>query len=560
MGYTPGYFRIKLNAIDASVCMRRRPAQVGTSVAGVFSPIRVEDPRFSQPLFVPFMANTNDPTCIAAAVHHRIGCQRPQVDKTEGARFRRFVSQMLRLWWPSTLKDGDVKGYQAWLESTSYSGSRRAYFKKLHDEHMMTSERDVGVDAFIKNECYYEPKQPRAILSYSDNSKNIVGAVQEAVDHLTFSHRNYVKYTDPKTWGQRLSDLFGSKHVIGTDFSSFEAHHEGVFAEVIHDWMVYMTASLTGISHYHEFVRRMVLGVNKIRFKTHYVWVMQRLMSGAMWTSSANGFLNLMIMSYLFSRHMPEAQQAEWAAANFVGLCEGDDGLTLQFDVDYGVVAKLGLNLKFTPGKDDKPITYDQAGFCGIYCDPVTLESVRDPMKVLQKAFVHSQSYKDFSPKKLKALARNRALSTMYLCNDNPILGELCHWICRRTSGIQVDEREKPYLYKIDKEVWKQRPVVSDTSRMLVERNFGVSVHEQLELEDLFRNANTDVIYHDMTQFTQVTKDMIRYALDFVADSESWTAPRQIVPDEIRAVVDGVGVRPKCKAMVVRRVDAHLPE
>jgi hypothetical protein len=164
------------------------------------------------------------------------------------------------------LRDDEVPGFKQWLDHTSYSGARKNALIKLREEILCHDGKHFAVKSFIKDEFYSEPKNPRAINSYTDESKTLLGALFHAIDKKTFATRFFVKGSNPKTWPQRLEELFGNMPVLTTDFSSFEAHHWGALARVPYYWALHMIRDLTRVCFLRDMVAVMMLGVNEVAF------------------------------------------------------------------------------------------------------------------------------------------------------------------------------------------------------------------------------------------------------------------------------------------------------
>jgi hypothetical protein len=123
-------------------------------------------------------------------------------------------------------------------------------------------------------------------------------------------------------------------------------------------------------------------------------------MSGEMNTSSGNGLMNLIILSYI-----------AWKKGGSVkAVVEGDDGL-LATDVTYSTddFTRIGIRCKLEPRQS---IAVSQ--FCGLCFDEIELENITDPRVVLHEFAWTSRRYVGASDRKLMGLLRCKALSYLY--------------------------------------------------------------------------------------------------------------------------------------------------
>jgi len=233
----------------------------------------------------------------------------------------------------------------------------------------------------------------------------------------------------------------------------------------------------------------MVLGQNVTRMSNVTAKLDQRLMSGAMWTSSANGMLNLLICSYLMARTVNKYDTPEVLAENvdsyYTGLVEGDDGICVDRFVDESLIQELGLSLKF-----DHFQSYRDAAFCQILCTDDG-RKICNIKKTLRKFFCLHPSFQHSNDLVCRSMLRAKAMSLSYLHHDCPILGMLAWKVCEMTRGYSTDrgrtELESWALLSYDRAVetkcFMVRPAPSMDQRLAVERHFNIPVSEQLRIE-----------------------------------------------------------------------------
>nr|WRQ65633.1 RNA-dependent RNA polymerase [Tolivirales sp.] len=522
-----------MNRPDPSLLFKFRQQKDKDMVVGCYRWMYLRDGRTLKPPLVPYFPSLRSTSNEFAAASHRFGCDMPPV--LDGKEFHKYAVAVIRKHFkPIT----SVPSFTDWLEQTPYSGKRKQYFRDLRSKIGNVNGKTIRVGAFIKAEGYEEPKNARAILSYSDESKVILGPICHAIDKATFKSVPYfVKGTDPKCWPQMLKDRFADRPVLNTDFSSFEAHHRGLYSDIILFWFRHMLSQTNGHRNYLRLIKRLVTGRNHIRFPTSECEIDQRLMSGALWTSSANGMLNLLVMSYLSLRGVHNLDGVALAEhfLEFNGLVEGDDGICADSPVRLHDITRLGLKLDM-----QRYSSFTEAGFCSIYCDGESLATVRDPRKLLRTFFLLPKELYNARDNKVRAYLRAKALSYKYLAGNAPVVGPLMDRVLEVTAGVDhrnafnyLDLHQRAVLAAAAKaKVWLSQCVVAASARRIVEENFGVSISAQFELEAILSKMTgpTDC---ELWQFanrtdTQHSNEFVRFSEEHEA-----TRPRQFKPEHL---------------------------
>jgi hypothetical protein len=334
-----------------------------------------------------------------------------------------------------------------------------------------------------------------------------------------------------------MSEFFGDQAVMETDFSSFEAHHRGVFSRVMTKAVRHVLGAYGEIEAV-KIITDLMTCRNVIEFKGVTCKIDERLMSGALWTSSTNGLLNLMIMSYLVERTVRRDDSPEELAdlKNFREKVEGDDGLCVDVGVPQELINGLGIVLKFKTFPH-----YSLASFCGVNCSEVTKNIVADPNKVFRKFFVLPTRYKYMKESKRKALLRAKALSYKYNYTHTPIIGAMCDWVLRRTSGVDtrgVDKRDMSWMENMmaphDKSIWREKSNPCSLDRLHFEDTTGIPPQLQRFYEECFEAAG-DVCYADLSYFESVTDR--QHVEDYIlGDSSLFASPEalELEPSVVR--------------------------
>jgi len=488
---------------------------------------------------------------------HRFGAEMPSGQPIAQQNFSRFAAGFLRHFVPVLDFNADLS-FETFYQNSNKSKEFRDHLRNTAIEHLDRNytERDLRTGSFIKHESYpiksgfdadkYSTGQPtadpddhsrnefkpaRSINAYNDWIKASLGATTRAFDSVIFGLEWFVKHIPVRERPARLHELFGENPVCTTDFSSFECHHRGVFANVILSTFQHVFAN-TFSEYEFALMQELLTTTNYSEFSTVDVIVPETLMSGAPWTSSANGFLNLQIMSFLclstqlgkdISLPLSDADLDQYYNAllvspkRWIGRFEGDDGIFIG-DVRESDVQLLGIKLKL-----ERHRSFATASFCGILlgCDrdihggPA---SFTEPIKVLVNFFILPEIYRGFRYAMLQALIRAKAFSFYYQYSACPIVGALAYWTLYKTRSIDcrhvmLGEISRSYWHgRLYAEIleylgneepsplsiqegsarilpesrgkWFQRQTnISQESRAHFELTYGISIEWQLEFE-----------------------------------------------------------------------------
>lgn len=491
----------------------RKPSFVPTQV-GAFSSIQFVDARYQMNMLAPFIPDPCSQRNKIAACLHRFGRKSRERDPARLRHFTEYAKAFIeRAFQP--IEPSDVGTFEEWLEASSYGEARKKHLRGVRESlHEIGTRKDRSCKSFIKWEGYVSAKVARAINSYSDESKVLLGPIIRAVDKATFRSRWFVKGTNPKNWSQRMFDTFGLDPVVITDFSSFESHAEGPYAEITRHWMLHMLRGSQVPRSIKELISSMFVGTNRILFDDIRCEVLEKLMSGALWTSSANGVLNLCIMSYLSTQclhpELPGAQLAELALSGFVGLVEGDDGICPARPFDKKVIKEMGLYLDMQEFPN-----YGAGTFCGITCEPGTNNLVTDPLKFLLNFCVLPPKYARANEVTKQSLLRAKALSYKYVFGNAPVVGRVCDVVLERTRALcpygalaDVPGWKRDWVHAaVSEKVWLSKSSTSDAMFELASRTYKISMARLCDL-DASIDARLRFMYSDL-----LSNDNIRHAL-----------------------------------------------
>lgn len=446
------------------------------------------------PHFVPFIPNPNCLQNMIFSGQHRFARIGKPMDPYYEQDFTAYYREFISGFSPITHYPDLIE----WLKTKlKYTLDKKDEIVKSQDFLDLLL---IFCDAFIKGENYDKVKFARTINAYPDSLKRIFGPLFEAIDEATFRDSRFVKKMTMQQRVQKLTELFGDSSVMETDFSSFESHMRGVYAEAVFHWFEHMASGVASPDVI-ALVKGAMQGVNVCRYKWVEMQVDETLMSGASWTSSGNGVLNLLIMSYLVSRTkyptLGAVERARWSRENFVGVVEGDDGLCVDVGVSKELIDGMGLDLKFETHPH-----FGLASFCGCVTDPVTSTVVTDPIRFVRRFFYIDGSLYGARKSKQMAALRMKALSYKYQYANAPIVGPVVDQVLRLTRSVDhrsahAEERVRMQAERaVELKLWQTPACVQPESREHVQEVFGISVEHQLALEahDLTRPLDPSLL------------------------------------------------------------------
>jgi hypothetical protein len=477
-----------------------------------------------------------DPLSQAAAMVHRFACEMPTRDAKVMCDFWGFATHFVRKEFPRLRGDEDLS-VEHWLSQVHFNEAWKQGIREAAASNSI-SGRDLEWETFIKGEGYEDWKYPRAINGPSKKVKGVTGPVAHAMDEKLFELPYFVKHLDVAQRPALLQSRFGLRPVSGTDFSSMEAHHFGVYNEFSRFWQHWVAGHHPDAGNYFTVFDQLYSGTSVCRAKHVLGKVHQRLMSGRMTTSSENGALNLVLLKFLTLRtKYPTADVFELYERHHEVevLCEGDDGIFDQVHIDPQLITAMGLKLKI----DHYP-SYETASFCGVVCTRDTV--VTNPIKFLQKFSMLPAKYMSLGFDGRLSLLRAKALSAYHQYRNVPVVGPFAYWVLECTRSYDARRfvdfdayKRRELLAALKERVWREKPCVSLESRNLVERLWGLTVKDQVYLESQFHGPLKPI-----QSPVPIDKPILDFCLSSVgAGALALEVPREHVPAVLAPVRNG---------------------
>ncbi len=427
---------------------------------------------------------------------YRFGREIPPNDYPKHSRnFRRFV----RRWLKKNLvpfNSTDDLSFETWIESTSYSLSRKNELKKKFYDlgfswTMKPSEikKYFVVKSFVKDETYVDYKHSRSINSRDDVLKCIFGPIMQAIaNYLMKTRREFIKYVPVHERPQYIIDLLHKLAVKfkSSDYTSFEAHfNPDIMQDCEMQLFEHMLQHVDNGQRMIDFIRyAKYLNPNMCFFKDFLIKVTGKRMSGEMDTSLSNGFSNLMFLLY-------SAEVNAIDPDTVLAVIEGDDALCViyghipdKFYKDFGLSVKI-----------EQHDNLEYASFCGLVFDLKDRAIVTDIFDAMATFGWTTQNYLNASDLTLKSILRCKALSMAYQYKHCPILSKFSYKMLQLTAGVDITKImnnprfiDSYYLDILQQAIAyaKKNDLVPDVqygTRNLVETLYNISIADQLKIE-----------------------------------------------------------------------------
>lgn len=381
-------------------------------------------------------------TSLTNPAHYMLGCFKRilpdyPVDKQLYEEFKEFYLQNVRKLEP--IKALEFLGHeeldQYWLEGSKYTEKQRKHFHDLVDIYR---EGDVSKDiyacqSFIKRELYEEEKFARIINSRSDFFKVITAPCVKLIEEEVYVNKlsnHFIKHHQPEWITSRIKSIFDAHgEVCETDYSSFESSFGVQMLELERMFFDHMLQNNPEVK---EIVDNCYSRENKLISSNGInVTVKGTRMSGEMWTSLGNGFMNYNLVSFVSYKNN--------AISDFI--VEGDDCLVgYDKEVDYSYVNDLGFRLKLEHGN-----SINDLSFCGykVRYDGKPLVDIERSFRGLaysrRQEILEAKETRKF---KFKNYIACLALSYYFRCQYTPFLNTILYKIIKDGNSDLEDCRQ----------------------------------------------------------------------------------------------------------------------
>jgi hypothetical protein len=433
----------------------------------------------------------HDPTTSQAGTRKRAAIKMPKPDKDMLVRLAEHCRKFNRDHLTPLSVETDTT-VEHWLTLTNYTRSRQQELQRkwnaVKDARNWESHWTF-VKSFIKDETYVEYKHARAINSRTDEFKCLMGPIFKAIEKELFSLPYFIKKIPIRDRPKYIHDMLfkpGAKY-MATDYTAFESTFTSeIMTNCEFELYDYMTQFLPDRDKF-MFGLDVIRGRNVCQFKSFDVEIEATRMSGEMNTSLGNGYSNLMFLLFLMKENGVSEEDVR-------AVIEGDDCLCSAPSFPTAEQFRmLGANIKIEMHDD-----LSTASFCGLVFDEQELFNVTNPLEVLATLPWTSNKYLGSSSNTKKKLLRCKALSMAHQYPGCPIVQSMAKCFLRLTSGIDVTHYvtqngnisgwERDQLLEMLKFGVKNLtfPEPGFRTRQLVSKLYGIEIHEQRYIEELF--------------------------------------------------------------------------
>lgn len=419
-------------------------------------------------------------------------------DKKVMSRFHSFVDRYVRSHYqPIPYRELTHEYLDTWLKGSKYTLKQKEMYHKLMEDYfdpLVSKSKFYRCNSFIKQEYTEEIKEARIINAPNDMLKAVIGPYMHELESQVYDE-HFIKHCDPESVYHRMQRVAcGAKRVYETDYSSFE----GSFTvEVMAACEMQLFRRLLARNpQVLSVVERVDLAKRKLYYRRGMgiAKLKGSRLSGALWTSLANGFTNKMIIEFMAHEQRRKMKKG----FHYDYLVEGDDGFIVS-DVDLPVklTKELGFRLKIEEAYDSNGLS-----FCGLCMGPSGL--VPDFWRTINK-FGHTfDTYltKTYGSKKWfkrrDEMMRSKAMSLLAQSRGVPILQPLALKIMDLTSKSRVRKSDFDYwevecLGILSANLTPK--IIRECDREFFAERFHVSVKQQLLVERYISNmTRVDVI------------------------------------------------------------------
>lgn len=450
----------------------------------------------------------------------RVAVAMPPLDMRMFHRFTRFVRRFCHTHLQSLTFDAlEDFSFDEWIEAAPYPLYRKNELREVHKQSLFRAPITL-VKAFTKSEWYSEFKHFRGIYARHDDFKVRLGPFAKKFGDLLFKLKWFIKKipvnSRPAALLEKLSHY---EHIFCTDFSQYEATFVKRLMKVeiwVYMWALRNNSARSALGDLFDYLH----GTNKIDFKHFSATLTAKRMSGEMLTSCGNGLMNMLFTFF----HLEEAGNDLSLIDAFF---EGDDGIVgcmiLPQAIQYEA---LGANIKI-----EIPRGINTASFCGNVFDPIALHNVRNPLEyAVTFAWVDAKYLQASEAVKLKLL-RVKSMSLISEYPGCPVLKSLAMYGIRVTRKVKVTDEfiernygDDSYNYEKIKNIFAnfdernlQDVQIHINSRNLVETMYGLTVHQQLDIEQ-YLDSKTDISPLECFSSISGCKDWMIFYRDYVVD------------------------------------------
>lgn len=430
---------------------------------------------------IPFIPNHNPYQTWQGLKKRVIHAQPHQItdDPVFFRRFKNFVDKQVKKLTPLPCLPFSEELLESWLLEYGHGESRKNQIRKAYEDRPGHNlfHRDYRCKLFAKREFYPEKKYIRIINPRSDHFVAQLGPYIHLIDEQLYHNSPFSSYfikgCTPDEIVRRMNEKFSGQNIfIETDYSSFEGSYSVAYQRAV-EWRL-----LRHMLKHNPHVLRLLEPVyrkghnNSVYNPYMSVNFSGSRMSGDLWTSSFNGFSNLMNMLFLC--------EVEGITAD--GFVEGDDGL---FHVSAPKLTpthyqRLGFNIKL-----DYQYDISDCAFCQKIYHPDTLHLIAPPRSLSWVGWNHAKRYFHASEKVQRELFKSKVRSYYTMYSHSPIVGPVMYSFLQSLSDVR-DRDDDDWYWRtlVDLTHLPDFEPIDIRDRLLYEKRFGIPVEYQVYVEE----------------------------------------------------------------------------
>jgi len=458
-------------------------------------PVAVQN--FPSPNYVLPKPDPTDDLLTLASMAKRVATAHNGTDPQLMALWRQFVEADLRGEFgcpmgvlPSEIDVVSPEAQEEWLSHTHYTAGRKDELRAAHtrflDRQGRLTARDKACNCFIKDEHYPAFKFSRQIYSRSDVAKTVFGPSAKHLEKVVYSScPENVKYTPIPERPAHIVETIG--HLPGvwleSDVTACESSYSPeVMAAAYWPLLEHVSSRNAQFRRRLRLLYRTQVENQRCRFKNFTASFRARLMSGEMTTSVQNFWVIREAIRFAVWFNDPAYVTRQFS------FHEGDDAicrLPAALVPTEAFFTRLGFSMKLEVRE-----SLATSSFCGMVFDEVDLVPLADVRAVLSSMAWAGKRYVKARPARLRDLQVAKLYSYAYQYYRCPVIYPIC-WRYLARQGFPPPKRgfldlwETEIAFQAFSYLSHERESdVPIRSRLLVERLYGVSVTEQIRLED----------------------------------------------------------------------------
>jgi len=501
----------QFNGDDEFVLMNTNPVGANKGLKFNFQPKRNETDKRERRLTagltpghvagvsMPWHDRGDAPTFAGGIIHRGAGAT-PVPDPTWMQRkYELSLEVMNALFKP--LDAADIPSVEEALPRTNYTLKQQATileYERGAQKYDMTYAEHKKTTPHIKAEPGAVNKHARNIQAMATEAwesgiYGSLGVIVKSVESIFYDFPACVKHMKPIEQVNKILGLSGGTKTV-CDYSSYEASFSRAVQETAqfpaYDYALQL---MPDAAEFGEYLRWNYGKAHDMANADWKIALKNLKCSGDFDTSFSNYWDNVMDWITVFDiKHA-----VHWTDSMNWILCEGDDNITDDhgLDVEAADFARLGMTAKI-----ETNLTLEQAGFIQKFVTQAGV-LVSDPIRYLGRSSFIDVQYVSARVTKKLGLMRARAMSTLSVLPDAPVVSEHAYRVYQMTQGISVSAKMLRKTAKWGTDVVNAAarfmpPHITAESRLMVSEAWGFTLSMQEQFTAAIANWDVKLPLH----------------------------------------------------------------